>query len=520
MSCEEGILLACDTLPENPWARDRLPAIRAALAGRRHEICDIYDFGSVEAAHHAHRVKGYGCFPARRLSRINRVFQERVRASGCKIVVLGTVDNYSLFLLPETVRSLRAEGYFLVGFLGDDEFNFDRNWPYVFLFDMVVAYVRPLVDRYNTLRPGCCLHLPNSCYFSEHDFDALQVPEEQKRHDVALFGSTFPARRRLVEELAAAGVSLSLFGGRGWLESPRLAPFYRGYVASGDFDRTVRESRIVLALLEDHLTGALHMNTKVWEAVRNGQMCVTSRYAPLVSDYGLVDGEDIVFYEGAEDLATKLRYYLAWPDERRRMAERLFRKIKARFDYIDLYRALFSSLDQIASRPREQLPPVVPARVTLLGAPSATDVAVGTPAWQFGLSAGWRRRVSAEFRTRVATSHVILADGNTRYDPSLSVWLAKGVRVSGVGRLRSAGSETAGDATLIWEKDTFEAVVLRGSWWARIRARTASLVLPSVWVAERSEKCCLSAWLGAVLTWLHRVALRRALLWRLAKLGL
>jgi hypothetical protein len=519
MSGEPGILLACDTLPENPWARDRLPAIRAALAGRRHEIVDIYDFGSVAAAHRLHRAQARGGFPARRIPDLNRRFRDRVLASGCRLAILGTADNFTHFLLPETLRELRAAGCFVVGILGDDEFTYDRNWPYVFLFDRVVAYVRPMVDRYNALRPGCCLYLPNSCHFPEPDFAALQVPEERKRHDVALFGSTFPARRRLVEELAARGVPLSLFGGRGWLASPRLQPYYRGYVASADFDRTVRESRIVLALLEDHLTGALHMNTKVWEAVRNGQMCVTSRYAPLVEDYSLVDGEDIVFYDTAADLATKLQHYLARPDERRRMAERLFRKIQTRFDYLDLYRTLFATLEQAAAGADELLSSVAGGGVTLLGAPAAADEAAGFPVWRFARRPGWRRRVAAEYRQRVTTSHVILAAGGYRYEPALSTWLRSGATVPGVGRLRAAGSETSGDETLIWQRDAFEAVVLRGSWWRRLRARAADVALPSVWTAVRPERDRLLAWLGAAAVRLHRAAWRQALRWRLAKTG-
>lgn len=519
MSEPAGILLACDTLPENPWARDRLPAIRAALAGRRHEIVDIYDFGSLAEAHRLHRAKARGGFPAHRILELNRIFRDRVLASGCRIVVLGTADNFTHFLLPETLRELRAAGCFTVGILGDDEFTFDRNWPYVFLFDRVVAYVRLMVDRYHALRPGCCLYLPNSCHFPERDFAALQVPEVHKRHEVALLGSTFPARRRLVEQLADVGVPLSLFGGRGWLESPRLRPFYRGYVASAEFDRAVRESRIVLALLEDHLTGDLHMNTKIWEAVRNGQMCVTSRYAALVTDYGLVEGEDIVFYDGAGDLAAKLKHYLVRPDERRRMAERLFRKIQARFDYHDLYRTLFTVLEQAAAGPRETLPPAVSAGVTLLGAPLASDEAAGFPVWCFGRGPGWRQRVAAEFRTRVTTKHVILAGGHTRYDPALSAWFKSGAHVPGVARLRSAGAETLADDTLVWDRATFEAVMLHGSWWQRQQARASALVLPSVWTAMRPAKGLLGAVLGATAARMHRAAWRRALRWRLAKPG-
>lgn len=525
MNGDPGILLACDTLPENPWARDRLPAIRAALTGRRHQIVDIYDFGSTAAAHHLHRTRAKGFFEAHRLGALNRIFRDRVLASGCRVVVLGTVDNYAQFLLPATIRELQAAGCFVVGILGDDEFNFERNWPYVFIFDRVVAYVRPMVDRYLALRPGCCLYLPNSCHFAVRDFAALQVPEEKKRHDVSLFGSAFPARRKLVERLAAAGVPLSLFGGRGWLESSRLAPSYRGFVASADFDRTVRESRIVLAPLEDHLTGALHMNTKIWEAVRNGQMCVTSRYAPLVEHYGLVEGDDIVFYDTAEDLVAKLQHYLACPAERRRLAENLFRKIADRFDYLELYRGLFSRLESATAEPRSAGEAARPPAVTLLGSPDPADEAAGFPVWRFPRRAGWRRRVAAEFRTRVATSHVILTRGQFRYDSALHACLAaEPTRVAGgVGRLLSAGASTLGPDTLLWDAATFEAVMLRGSWWQRMQARAAQVIFPAVWLTARPDPASTPArWCrrgGAALARIYRALWQRAVRWRLAKAG-
>lgn len=525
MNSEPGIFLACDTLPENPWARDRLPAIRSALAGRTHRIVDIYDFGSQEEAHRLHRTKARGFFTDSRVRDLNRVFRDRVLESNCEIVVLGTVDNYAHFLLPETIRELQAAGCFTVGILGDDEFTYERNWPYAFLFDRVVAYVKSMVDRYNALRPGCCLYLPNSCHFAERDFEALQVSEEAKRHDVALFGSVFPARLRLVERLADAGVPLSLFGGRGWLESSRLKPFYRGYVASADFDRTVRESRLVLALLEDHLTGAAHMNTKIWEAVRNGQMCVSSRHASLVDDYGLVEGEEIVCYDSADDLAAKVLYYLDHPQERRAIAERLFRKISTQFNYRDLYGEFFSGLIRAAGQPAMEIPAAAPAAVTLLGSPGTLAEDAGFPVWRFQRGFGWRRRAAALFDSRVNTSHVILTRGAFRYDACLHAWLGKGPAESndGVWRLNTAGANTPGFDTLLWEKARFESDVLNGSWWQRVRAMGARTAFPATRPATRRApessiaRWCQSIWGGV--TRGYRAIWERVAFWRLANVS-
>jgi len=513
MNRRSGIFLACDTLPENPWSRDRIPAIRQALAGRRHEIVDIYDFGSEPWAHHVHRIKAHHAFKDRDLGKLNRIFMERVLRSGCSIAVLGTVDNYGLFLLPETLRTLRREGVFTVGILGDDEFNLPHHWPWVFLFDRVVAYVKPVVDRYNALRPGVCHYLPNSCHFVESDFDRLQVPEEEKKHDVALFGAVFPARLRLVERLAARGVPLSLFGGRGWLASPSLAPFYRGFVPSDAFDRTVRESRVVLALLEDHLTGAPHMNTKIWEAVRNGQMCLSTRYEPLVDHYGLVEGEDIQFYDSPDDLADKAKFFLSRPGERREMARRLFNKVRERFDYADLYNRLFGLFETEQAKGVDLAPDSASPGVTLLGAPTGEDERAGFPVWRFSRNRGWRQRVAAQFRERVATSHVILTSGAFGYDPCLNALLTRGPKVcGGVIRLRSSGDNTGRFDTVLWQSDAFFRVMLQGTLQDRLRARAAPFgFIRTILATRRASARGRGALWARTDAWLARAG-RRALI--------
>jgi len=486
MSQRSGIFLACDTLPQNPWSRDRIPAIRKALHGRRHEIVDIYDFGSVAQAHYGHRVRARDFFRERDLDTFNRIFIERILHSGCRIAVVGTVDNFGHFLLPETLRTLRREGVFTVGILGDDEFNFQHHWPWVFMFDRVVAYVKSMVSRYDALRPGSCLFLPNSCYFTERNFELLQMLESDKKHNVALFGSVFPARLRLVEKLANAGVPLSLFGSKGWLKSDILAPYYRGFVESESFDDTVRESRVVLALLEDHITGAPHMNTKIWEAVRNGQVCVATRYEPLVRDYGLVEGEDILFYDSAEDLAGKALHLLRHPDDRKRMAKRLFTKILTRFDYADLYEALFARIEAESQTDRGTRLRGSSAAVTLLGAPTVEDERSGFPVWRFSCTPGWKNRIAAEMGERVKTPYVIFTSGRFRYDSSLHDVLNCAPSLSnGVARLRSSGDNTVGWDTILWQTEKFVQVFLRGSLRQRIQARSVAIGFIQTILANR-----------------------------------
>jgi hypothetical protein len=159
----------------------------------------------------------------------------------------------------------------------------------------------------------------------------------------------------------------------------------------------------------------------------------------------------------------------------------------------------------------------------LLGAPAATDEAAGFPVWRFTCGPGWRKRVAAEFRARVTTSHVILTRGVWRYDIALHAWLARGPRElrPAVGRLRAAGVETLACDTLLWESVAFENIMLRGSWWQRAQARATAIVLPSVWPAWRPvPDLPLGGWAGRLASVAvngYRAAWNRAVRWRLAK---
>ena len=100
-----------------------------------------------------------------------------------------------------------------------------------------------------------------------------------------------------------------------------------------------------MSLLEDHLTGELHMNTKIWDAVKYGQFTIITYYKPLMEDYGLEEGKELVMYKSIEDLVEKVNFYLNNSQDRINMARNLYDKIYANFNYEDLYREIFNDLN-------------------------------------------------------------------------------------------------------------------------------------------------------------------------------
>ena len=103
-------LLACDTLPSNPWQRDRLPAIHKALEGWDYNIIDLFEFNSLKEAHDIRRTKvHYNFFSNGNLQEINEKFYRKITSFECDILVLGTLDCYSWFLFPDMVKRLQKQ---------------------------------------------------------------------------------------------------------------------------------------------------------------------------------------------------------------------------------------------------------------------------------------------------------------------------------------------------------------------------------------------------------------------------
>jgi hypothetical protein len=507
-------LLACDTLPTNPWERDRLPAIRKATRGWDFQIIDIYEFNSREEAHQIHKQRGGSFFKNNSLKELNRKFYERILSYRCDVLILGTVDNYAQFLLPETVTKLQENGVYVVGILGDDEFTYERNRLYVPMFDKVVAYVQEYVNLYNSFKSNSCYYLPNSCYFREHYFSRLQVSEHEKQHDVMLAGAPFGIRPQLIEALIDSGVKISLFGSPAWQDYKKLKDYYRGYISSDGFDRVIQRSKIVLAPLEDHLTGASHMNTKIWEAVRNGQMCITTRYKPLVENYGFDENESIVMYDSVDDLVNKVRFYLKNSDERTRIAKNTFEEVKKHFDYVDLYKELFCKIEQDYLVSQQTPIPVKTSSplVTIIDHSSSGESHWGFECVRLPRANDWKC-LRQNYQSWIQTPYVILTYGRFSYSRYLNRLLDTfpnlivdgGVRLLPLLPLPQETDAWIIDInSVVWEKDAFynqylsKRIISRYFYWRHISYVSKNLRLCRTTVQRKKDRRL------TLLLWLYR----------------
>ena len=137
---------------------------------------------------------------------------------------------------------------------------------------------------------------------------------------------------------------VAIYGSKQWDKYSFTTGCYLGFVQTENFDDVLREGKTILSFLEDDFTGNLHMNTKIWEAVRVGRLPISTYYECLIDNYKLTDDFDIVMYKNTMDLVKKVKYYASHDAERIQIAQNLYNRVMNEFDYSILYGNLFNYL--------------------------------------------------------------------------------------------------------------------------------------------------------------------------------
>ena len=335
-----------------PWNRDRIPAILKVIKESKHniKIRDIHRFLFKNKKNYSifkDNLKNY--LTQCNLEEANYIFKKKILKIKKKILIIGTADNYHHFLIPKTIKSLRSKGIFVAGILGDDEFNYKRYRFLVGWFDLYVVYVKKCLKYYEKFKLTKGYYLPNSCYIDGNKFKKKTV------FDVILIGAPFGNRPKIVKAIIDAKINIGIYGSPNWKNYPYAKNYYYGFVPSEKFDEILSRSKIILALLENHIDGKLHMNTKIWEAVRVSRLPISTYYKPLFNDYGFKEGIDIVTYKSINDLVQKIKFYSKNDKNRDLIIEKLYNKVNKNFNYDILYSSFFNKIVDYFSKKKKIL---------------------------------------------------------------------------------------------------------------------------------------------------------------------
>lgn len=151
--------------------------------------------------------------------------------------------------------------------------------------------------------------------------------------DVLFIGNKYGVRESIISELHRRGVKVECYGA-GWPNGPATAE---------QSAALYKRAKIILGVgTVGHCADVYTMKLRDFDAPMAGALYLTHRCPDLALMYR--EGCEIECYSKAEEAASKIRYYLARPDELSRVANAGFNKAVSRDTWINRLRGTFESL--------------------------------------------------------------------------------------------------------------------------------------------------------------------------------
>jgi glycosyltransferase involved in cell wall biosynthesis len=145
-------------------------------------------------------------------------------------------------------------------------------------------------------------------------------------HNVTVIGSHTLYKERLLSELVrrCPNLDLHIYGSR-WVESscsPELNTHIHGVALFGSqYAKALRAARILLAIMSGKVDGVAQgdeTTTRTYEIPACGGFMLHERAPELLELYD--EGKEVACFGSVEELASKIDYYLAHPEERESIA--------------------------------------------------------------------------------------------------------------------------------------------------------------------------------------------------------
>lgn len=274
---------------------------------------------------------------------LNRALLRRVEETSPDIVFC-VLMQYEVWA--ETMRLIRSSGALLVNWSTDDSWKYPMFSRLVGAeFDLFVTTYPHMVERYRS--DGIA-----SAYLSQWAANAetLAPPVSAKncRYPVSFVGASYGHRQAMVETLRDQGVEVACFG-HGWpagpVEAKRIAEIVRVSQVSLNFSEGSRPGPSGVA--------GRQIKARVFEVPGYGG-CLLTEEAPYLDRY-FIKGEEILTFEGSNELVHTIKSLLADPERRDAIARGGFDRVSNEHTYDRRFADIFGELmrrdDQRPRRP-------------------------------------------------------------------------------------------------------------------------------------------------------------------------
>lgn len=264
-------------------------------------------------------------------SALNHALLKRVEETGPDLV-LCVLMQYEVWL--ETVRIIRNSGAWVINWATDD------SWKYPMFskligseFDLFMTTYPQMVERYH--QDGI-----NSVFLSQWGANAdtlmSPLPAAACRYPVSFVGAAYGNRRAMIARLRHEGIEVACFG-HGWPE---------GAVESKRMGEIIRESQISLNF-SDGAHGrsdpaSRQIKARIFEAPGFGG-CLLTEEAPNLDRYFRL-GEEIVTFEGEDEMVEQVKTLLSCPGRRDDIAHRGFERVRRDHTYERRFEQILAEL--------------------------------------------------------------------------------------------------------------------------------------------------------------------------------
>lgn len=256
-----------------------------------------------------------------RFSRLHfALFNRRVRHAARESrpdLVFITGSNW--YVSPETVRWLQRRGARVV--LNEQHLQVFRTYQAEALrhYDHVFTQDSALTSLLQASSPARAVSLLGpACDPEEHrPLDLVEGDRRAFGAEVSYLGYAYPNRIAACEGLT--GFDLRLWG-VGWDRSPVLARCFRREPVHGLKKTKIYNATAVNVNIQSYLYQLDGVTCRPFEVAACGGFCLCEGRRDLGRFFSV--GDEVVTFEGPEDLKAKVAYYLAHEDERRELAGR------------------------------------------------------------------------------------------------------------------------------------------------------------------------------------------------------
>lgn len=244
-------------------------------------------------------------------------------------------NSYYIVITPHTISKetydiLKQKNITLIAWLGDDPFRKGKASMYLPFFDHIFVVDRSWIQKIESFNPNVSC-LPHA--FSQSTFFPIQ--NMPKKYDVVFVGDSFQGtgdglyRANLLKALYENGISITLFGDKGWLSLSKERPYlflktiYQGSIKQGEaLNEVYNQSRIVLNIHHRQVQDGA--NQRIFEASGSFAFQISDRQN-LIQD---IFTGSIPLYSDEKELVQKVRYFLENEHERLEKAKHAHQKVQ------------------------------------------------------------------------------------------------------------------------------------------------------------------------------------------------